>query len=119
MSQESLSPIARGRLCKTTEIFVRIEKVFFYLIFTLTHFVFGFLIFVYNFIIFYNIYNFCISFIYIYIYIYICICICICICKDDILQIKVMLKIVLSNIFWVWNFPPERSEEPLCNKLKF
>ena len=71
MSQESLSPIARGRLCKTTEIFVRIEKVFFYLIFTLTHFVFGFLIFVYNFIIFYNIYNFCISFIYIYIYIYV------------------------------------------------
>ena len=29
MSQESLSPIARGRLCKTTEIFVRIENVFF------------------------------------------------------------------------------------------
>ena len=35
------------RLCKTTEIFVTIENVFFYLIFTLTHLVFGFLIFVY------------------------------------------------------------------------
>ena len=38
------------RLCKTTEIFVRIENAFFYLIFTLTHLVFGFLIFVYIYI---------------------------------------------------------------------
>ena len=36
------------RLCKTTKIFVTIENVFFYLIFTLTHIVFGFLIFVYS-----------------------------------------------------------------------
>ena len=43
------------RLCKTTEIFVAIKNVFFYLIFTLTHLVFAFLIF----------------FVYIYIYIYI------------------------------------------------
>ena len=41
---------------KQPKIFVRIENVFFYLIFNLTHLVFGFLIFVY---------------IYIYIYIYI------------------------------------------------
>ena len=47
------------RLCKTTEIFVTIENVFFYLIFTVTHQVFGFLIFVYMYI-----------YIYIYIYIY-------------------------------------------------
>ena len=38
------------RLCKTTEIFVAIENIFFYLIFTLTHLVFGFLIFVYIYI---------------------------------------------------------------------
>ena len=38
------------RLCKTTEIFVRIENVFFYLIFTQTHLVFGFLVFVYIFL---------------------------------------------------------------------
>ena len=38
------------RLCKTTETFVTIENVFFYLIFTLTHLVFGFLIFVYIYI---------------------------------------------------------------------
>ena len=38
------------RLCETTEIFVRIENVFFYLVFTLTHLVFGFLVFVYIFL---------------------------------------------------------------------
>ena len=52
------------RLCKTTEIFLTIENVFFYLIFTLAHLVFGFLIFVY-YIYIYSVY------IYIYIYIYI------------------------------------------------
>ena len=40
----------RKRLCKTTEIFVTIENVFFYLIFILTHLVLGFLIFVYIYI---------------------------------------------------------------------
>ena len=43
-----------GRLCKTTEKFVRIENKLFYLIFSPTHLVFA-----------------CLIFIYIYIYIYI------------------------------------------------
>ena len=38
------------RLCKTTEIFVTIEYVFLYLIFTLTQLVFGFSIFAYIYI---------------------------------------------------------------------